>query len=44
MPADPTNQYLAALRETYKGGDATERSYYSALEEFRTYWRDGHAS
>jgi len=32
MPADPTNQYVATLREKYKGGDATERSYYSALE------------
>jgi len=32
MPSTPINQYIAALRETYKGGDATERSYYSALE------------
>jgi len=32
MPPNPSDQYLAAVREKYKGGDATERSYYGALE------------
>ena len=32
MPPNPIDQYLSALREKYKDGDATERSYYSALE------------
>ncbi len=32
MPPAPISQYLAALRQTLKGGDATERSYYPALK------------